>query len=83
MPAVYSLTQLQRQGIKSRKTYKPFQAFFWAMTRKFTTQTNAAGQSLEETEWPKGMSKELVDLNYELVYRTHIRTHTYSMYTYL
>lgn len=53
------------------------------MTRKFTTQTNAVGQSLEEaeTEWPKGMSKELADLNYELVYRTH--THTHSVYTYL
>lgn len=72
--------QLQRQGIRNRKTYKPFQAFFWAMTRKFTTQTNAVGQSLEEarTEWPKGMSKELEDLNYELVYRTHIHTNTHT-----
>lgn len=52
------------------------------MTRKFTTQTNAVGQSLEEaeakTEWPKGMSKELEDLNYELVYRTHIHTNTHT-----
>lgn len=58
------------QGIRHRKTCKPFAIFlyFSAMTRKFTTQTNAAGAAV------KSMSKKFVQLNYELVYGTH--THT-------